>query len=109
MFNNLSHAHKNTEYIGERAFSVTSNPIFVNNEHIGTVLDWTDRTAEVNIEKEIVNLVQSAAQGDLSQKLSLQGKTGFFEKLSTGLNDLVSTVEIALNDVTKVTSDLYKN
>ncbi|WP_404391053.1 methyl-accepting chemotaxis protein [Pseudoalteromonas phenolica] len=106
LFNNLSHAHNSTEYIGERVFSVTSNPIFVNNERIGTVLEWTDRTAEVNIEKEIDNLVQSAAQGDLSQKLSLQGKTGFFEKLSTGLNDLVSTVEVALDDVTKVLSAL---
>ncbi|MAD89567.1 MAG: chemotaxis protein [Pseudoalteromonas sp.] len=106
LFNNLSHAHNSTEYIGERVFSVTSNPIFVNNERIGTVLEWTNRTAEVNIEKEIDNLVQSAAQGDLSQKLSLQGKTGFFEKLSTGLNDLVSTVEVALDDVTKVLSAL---
>ncbi|MEQ3515205.1 methyl-accepting chemotaxis protein [Pseudoalteromonas sp. BZB3] len=106
LFNNLSHAHNSTEYIGERVFSVTSNPIFVNNERIGTVLEWTDKTAEVNIEKEIDNLVQSAAQGDLSQQLSLQGKTGFFEKLSTGLNDLVSTVEVALDDVTKVLSAL---
>ena len=106
LFNNLSSAHNSTEFIGERVFSVTSNPIEVNGERIGTVLEWTDRTAEVNIEKEIDTLVQSAAQGDLSQKLTIQGKSGFFEALSTGLNDLVSTVEVALNDVTQVLSAL---
>ena len=106
LFNNPSSAHNSTEFIGERVFSVTSNPIEVNGERIGTVLEWTDRTAEVNIEKEIDTLVQSAAQGDLSQKLTIEGKSGFFEALSTGLNDLISTVEVALNDVTQVLSAL---
>ena len=50
--------------------------------------------------------MQSAAQGDLSQKLTIEGKSGFFEALSTGLNDLISTVEVALNDVTQVLSAL---
>lgn len=108
LFNNLAHTDNSTEFMGERVFSVTSNPIFVDDVRIGTVLEWTDRTAEVTIEKEIDNLVQSAAQGDLSQKLSLQGKSGFFEKLSHGLNGLVSTVEVALDDVTKVLSALAK-
>ena len=102
LFNNLTSAHKSTEYIGERVFSITSSPIVVDQTRVGTVLEWTDRTDEVNIEKEIDDLVQSAAQGDLSVKVSINGKTGFFETLSKGLNDLVSTVEVALNDVTIV-------
>lgn len=100
LLTNLDSTHQSTELIGERVFSLTANTIVVNQQRIGTVIEWTDRTDEVNIEKEIDALVQAAAQGDLSQKIALEGKSGFFATLSNGLNDLVGTVEVALNDVT---------
>ena len=56
------------------------------------MVEWQDRTQEVAAEKEIGDLVDAVADGKLDQRISLDGKSGFFEVLATGLNGLVSTV-----------------
>ncbi|MBD1558784.1 PAS domain-containing protein [Vibrio sp. S9_S30] len=95
----LTSTNRTVEDIGNRIFALTSNPIEVDGKRIGTVVEWVDRTAEVNIEKEIDEIVMAASNGDLSKKINTEGKEGFFGNLSSGLNDLVSTVEVAMNDV----------
>nr|WP_104402706.1 methyl-accepting chemotaxis protein [Vibrio penaeicida] len=95
----LKNTDRSVEDIGNRVFALTSNPIEVDGKRIGTVVEWVDRTAEVNIEKEIDEIVMAASNGDLSKKINIDGKEGFFGNLSMGLNDLVSTVEVAMNDV----------
>lgn len=95
----LNGTDRTIEEIGNRVFALTSNPIVVDSKRIGTVVEWVDRTAEVNIEKEIDDIVMAASNGDLSKKINIEGKEGFFGNLSMGLNDLVSTVEVAMNDV----------
>ncbi|ESP92197.1 MULTISPECIES: methyl-accepting chemotaxis protein [Pseudoalteromonas] len=99
VFENLQDTHRSVEHIGDKVFALTANPISVDGKRIGTVLEWVDRTAEVNIEKEIDEIVQAASQGDLSKKIDPTGKSGFFGNLSQGLNDLLGTVEVALDDV----------
>ncbi|WNO08422.1 methyl-accepting chemotaxis protein [Teredinibacter sp. KSP-S5-2] len=102
----LDATHQCEENIGDRVFDITANPIFVNQKRIGTVVEWVDRTAEVNIEKEIDQIVASASAGDLSKKINMAGKEGFFGNLSKGLNNLVGTVEVALNDVMQILGSL---
>ncbi len=64
--------------------------------HIGRVTQWTDRTAEVNLEKEVQEIVQGAALGELTSRLSLEGKSGFFMVLATSLNRFLDTTSTAL-------------
>ena len=89
--------------VGGRTFGLIANPI-VNDEgaRLGTVVEWNDRTAEVAIEKEIDVLVEAAGAGDFTKQIDLNGKEGFFKKLSQGLNTLVETTEVGLNDVIRV-------
>ncbi|WP_404342063.1 methyl-accepting chemotaxis protein [Pseudoalteromonas mariniglutinosa] len=85
--------------VGGRTFGLVANPIFTpDNERIGTVVEWEDRTAEVAIEKEIANLVNSARKGSLNARVEEQGKEGFFLRLAKGLNGLVSIVDDAITD-----------
>ncbi len=88
--------------VGGRTFGLTANPIVVEGDRIGTVVEWVDRTAEVTIESEIDRVVEAAGTGDFTQQISLDGKDGFFRNLSEGLNTLVSTIEVALNDTLRV-------
>ena len=88
--------------VGGRVFRLVANPITQEGERVGTVVEWEDRTNEVSIEKEIDAAVDAAAKGDFSRSLSLEGKEGFFHSLSTGLNRLLSTTEMALGDVNQV-------
>ena len=69
---------------------------------LGRVTHWMDRTEQILSEQEISRMVAAAALGDLSRRLSLQGKTGFFETIAQGMNQLVDTSEGAMTDVARV-------
>lgn len=60
-----------------------------------------------NIVAEIKNIVEAAAQrGDFSVKMTLNGKSGYTEELSSLLNDLSDVSETVLNDFMRVTTAL---
>ncbi|MCG8671475.1 MAG: methyl-accepting chemotaxis protein [Pseudomonadales bacterium] len=88
--------------VGSRTFSLFANPIMRGSDRIGTVVEWRDRTEEVNIEREIDQMVEAAASGDFSVQLDTANKSGFFESLGNGLNKLVSTTRTAVTDVGEV-------
>ncbi len=93
--------------IGGRSMDLSVNPI--RNEQgnrLGTVVEWTDRTIEVGIEREIDEIVDAASKGDLSKRVSLEGKEGFFEKLSLGLNQLLESSSSFVSDIGQLFSSL---
>ena len=69
---------------------------------VGRITQWFDRTDELASEQELDGLVAAANQGDFSGRLNLEGKTGFFGKVSAGMNDLMATSEQGLGDVSNV-------
>lgn len=93
---------------GGRSFTVIANPVFQDGKRVGTVVEWNDRTDEIAIEKEIDNMVVAASQGDFSVSISTEGKEGFFLNLSKGLNNFVSTVEVAVNDIVRMLGAMAK-
>ena len=91
---------KTQSQISDLYFEITVNPIIgAQGDRLGTVIEWLERTLEVGIENEVAGAVGAAANGDFSQRLSLDGKTGFFANLSSGMNQLMDTSERGLNDV----------
>ncbi len=100
--------YKGKAEVAGRFFSVIANPILVNGERLGTVVEWEDKTAEKNIEKEIDAMLKAALEGDFTKQLTLAGKEGFLAGVSKGLNTLVSTVEISLNDVLRMLGAMAK-
>jgi len=108
MLDALRSTHVGQILVGGRTFRLIANPILVDGERIGTVVEWADRTAEVAIEGEIDAMVEAASSGDFTKQIALNDKDGFFENLSKGLNHLVSTVEVALNDVIRMLGAMAK-
>ncbi|BFM16561.1 hypothetical protein R50073_27440 [Maricurvus nonylphenolicus] len=98
----MTSTYRSQIVVGGRTFALIANPIVVEGDRIGTVVEWNDRTAEVAIEAEIDEMVDAAAGGDFTKQIALEDKDGFFENLSKGLNSLVSTTEVALNDVLRM-------
>ncbi len=89
--------------VGGRTFRTVVNPVFDDNgERLGTAVEWTDRTTEVTVEYEVQDIVEYAQAGDLSQRIDLAGKSGFFEKLSQSLNALLEVSERVINDTLRV-------
>ena len=73
-------------------------------ERIGAVLEWEDRTETLNVQSEVQALVDAALVGDLSQRISIDNKSGFFKFLSEGINNLVDVSEQVINDTIRVFS-----
>ncbi len=73
---------------------------------LGRVTHWIDRTDEIESTEEIANIVDAAARGDLTRRLDLQGKTGFFAIIGKGMNQLLETTENGLSDVARVMSSV---
>ena len=73
---------------------------------IGRITQWLDRTDEIASEREVSDIVAAAAQGDLSGRVSLAGKTGFFANLSAAMNQLLDTSEGAMNDTARALAAL---
>lgn len=86
--------------IDGRNIRLLAKPIVdANGTRLGRVTHWVDRTDEIVSEKELSNLVEAAGNGDFSNRLSLEGKRGFFATMSTGMNQLMTTSEQGLTDV----------
>jgi methyl-accepting chemotaxis protein len=54
------------------------------------------------------SLVEAAKAGDLSRRITVQGKTGRFRKLSEGINELVDVSERVISDTQRVLGALAR-
>jgi methyl-accepting chemotaxis protein len=99
----LRHTYSVAMIAGGRHFQLVANPVLNSDgERLGTVIEWLDRTAEVAAEQELAALLAAVAQGDFSQRLSVDGKHGFFLNLATGMNKLTDIVAQMLDDLANV-------
>jgi len=95
--------------VGGHTFRLMANPINdADGKRVGTVVEWSDRTAEVASEEEIAQLIDAANQGDFTRRLDVAGKDGFFKALATGMNDLMQTSSVGLAEVVRVLSALAR-
>jgi methyl-accepting chemotaxis protein len=103
MLDRLQSTYKTEIVVGGRTFALTANPIVDdNNQRLGTVVEWEDRTSEVAIENEVRGLIDSAGNGDLTTRLSTEDKVGFFKVLSEGLNQIVGIADGVINETAEV-------
>ncbi|WP_430459791.1 methyl-accepting chemotaxis protein [Thalassolituus sp. LLYu03] len=99
----LKSTYRTQIVVGGRTFALTANPIFNDlKERIGTIVEWMDRTQEVSAEKEIDLIVEAAVAGDLSRRIEVRGKDGFFLKLAEGLNRLLTVADSVISDTVRV-------
>ena len=98
----LSTVAKSRLALGGRMYDLTTTPVLSEEgERLGTAGQWLDVTEQLAAEEEIDQMVRAAVQGNLSQRLSLDGKSGFFANLSKGMNHLVETSEGAMTDTAR--------
>ncbi|WP_440905971.1 methyl-accepting chemotaxis protein [Catenovulum sp. SX2] len=99
----LTTTYKTEINVGGRTFALVANPIInEENERIGTVVEWLDRTLEVQVEREVADLVKQASHGNLSPRLEVESKTGFFKSLAEGLNSLIDSCDSVITSTVEV-------
>lgn len=109
LINDTKQIATTTVTVGGQTLELTSGPVIDDkSEQIGMVVEWTNRTQELAIEAEVEELVKSALKGDLSNRIDMSGKEGFYEFLSQGINDLIDVSEQVINDTIRVLSAMAK-
>jgi methyl-accepting chemotaxis protein len=71
-------------------------------------MEWTDRTPEVAVEKEMQTMLSAVIDGDLGKRIDLHGKTGFFEAMSRGVNQLADNMAEVVSKVKAVASEVHR-
>jgi methyl-accepting chemotaxis protein len=82
--------------LGDLCFRTVTNRVTGDGgERLGTVMEWTQRTQEVRVEQELEGVLAAVNGGDLTRRIDLSRKSGFFQALGAGVNRLAeSLVEI---------------
>ena len=107
LLDGLTSTYQSEMEIGGRTMRIVANPVVDDDgTRLGTAVEWTDRTQEVAIEKEIDSLVEAASAGNLRQRLDTAGKDGFFLQLSNGFNSLLDQLTSVFTDIGTVMSSM---
>jgi methyl-accepting chemotaxis protein len=102
-----SDTHERT--LGGCTFRTVASPVLNDRgERIGTVVEWTDRTQEVGVEREMQNMLSAVVNGDLAKRIDLNGKTAFFEAMSRGVNQLADNMAEVVSKVKTVASEVHR-
>ncbi len=72
----------------------------------GYAIEWLDRTNEVRTEQEVERIISGAVAGELGQRLSLNGKQGFFAVLAKQVNSLLDVNQRVFDDLGRVLRSL---
>jgi methyl-accepting chemotaxis protein len=103
LISSLAGTHIVSLVLGGRSLILTANPVInERGERLGAVGEWQDRTAEVEVEKEVAVILVGAVMGDFTRRIVMKGKIGFYRELSESVNQLMQTTESAINEAARV-------
>jgi methyl-accepting chemotaxis protein len=95
--------------LGGCTFRTVTNPVLdEGSARIGTVMEWTDRTQEVAVEKEMQGMLSAVVAGELGSRIDLTGKSGFFEAMSRGVNQLADNMAEVVSRVKRVAAEVHR-
>lgn len=72
-------------------------------ERVAILVEWRDRTQDVQLLKNVQGAVNNAQKGYLSSRIDLTHLDGISKDLSISINELMDSIERALSDVGRVT------
>ncbi|MDR9499509.1 MAG: methyl-accepting chemotaxis protein [Hydrogenovibrio sp.] len=72
-------------------------------ERTGTLVEWRDRTQEVQLLDKVNTAVKKAQQGYLGERIDVSQLEGVSAELSGSINQLMDGIQNAMNDVIRVT------
>ncbi len=99
----LKGKHESEFVIGGRTMHFIANSVSdADGNRLGTAVEWVDRTVEVGVEKEIDALVESASMGDISKRIDMHNKSGFYKQLGIGFNELLNQLSNVFEDIAEV-------
>ncbi|MHB1871562.1 MAG: methyl-accepting chemotaxis protein [Steroidobacteraceae bacterium] len=89
-------------------FRVTTNPVLNRDGvRLGTVMEWKERTQEVRVEQEMQGVLRAVTTDDLTRRIALEDKNGFFAMLGSGVNSLADGLAEIVARVTVAAREIF--
>ena len=109
LLDNLTTVDVQERVLGEFTFRTVTNPVIgERGERLGTVMEWSQRTQEVRVEKELQTMLAAINGGNLGKRIDLAGKNGFFEAMSRGINQLADNITTTVSMVKSAASEIHR-
>lgn len=100
---------EDTLLIGSLNFQITAQPVInADGRRIGTVAEWIDMTQQRNIEQRLDTVLKLAAQGHIDVSMDSEGLEGFYLYTANNVNDLLHSLNGAIQDMVIVMSGLAR-
>jgi methyl-accepting chemotaxis protein len=77
-----------------------------NGTRTATLVEWRDRTQEVQLLNNVEQVVHQAQKGHLSKRIDLSKVEGVAQDLSSSINELLDAIQDAMNEVVRVTTGM---
>jgi len=104
---NLKTIHTQDIKMGDASLRVILNPVVdPGGKRLGTVVQFIDRTEERAIEEEVQAMVSGAIDGNMTIRISEEGKDGFFKTLAAGMNRLVGNTADVLRVISTAATEV---
>ena len=109
LLDNLTTVDVQERVLGEFTFRTVTNPVIgERGERLGTVMEWSQRTQEVRVEKELQTMLAAINGGNLGKRIDLAGKNGFFEAMSRGINQLADNITTTVSMVKSAAAEIHR-
>ncbi|MFY9269707.1 MAG: methyl-accepting chemotaxis protein, partial [Candidatus Manganitrophaceae bacterium] len=93
--------------IGELILDLNAGSILSEKgEYLGNVVEWANITGQKKAQKEVERLIGAATRGELSERINADQFEGFLKVISNGVNQMLDTVVMPLNEAQQVLSGL---
>jgi methyl-accepting chemotaxis protein len=93
--------------LGGATLRIVANPVLDSDDkRLGTVVQWSDRTQEANVEDEVKRVVARAIDGDLTARVEESGKDGFFKVLAEGMNQLTANMAEIVRQMSQAAAEV---
>lgn len=105
MINKMQDPTSVTIQVGSFHLELALIPIKNRTGHrVATLVEWIDRTQDVQLIHKVGATVKKAQQGYLGERIDVSELEGVAHELSTSINHLMDGIQTAMNDVIRVTS-----
>ncbi len=96
--------------VGKLEFKLTLSAIIdSDSQQIGCALEWVDITEEMDAQRQIEGLIQSAIDGEVDDRIDTSAYHGFMHDLGEGVNQLLEAVVTPLRETKRVIQCMADN
>jgi methyl-accepting chemotaxis protein len=98
MMEAMRKVHQTQIRVGDAYFHLSANTVRgADDQVLGFVVEWRDRTDDVRVEQEIAGLVDASVRGELAARVDTSRLQGFHRMVGEGLNRLLDELQPSID------------